>query len=147
MKHNVFDNTVEDQESVLSHADQGEILKMAKMKTVGSLQSAVKAYCEEHSDVLKHGYEDIEALFPDYKDVRPGAPELITRDQGWVSVVMQKVHKSPLSRIRTKQVDTRVDKLRGSGYKKTTQKKNAPNMKLIKRTTDPQTVYIKDYFL
>ena len=83
MKHNIFDKDEEQLESVLSHADQGEILAMAKMKTVGSLQSAVKAYCEEHSDVLKHGYEDIEALFPDYKDVRPGAPELVTRDQSW----------------------------------------------------------------
>ncbi len=144
MKHNIFDKDEEQLESVLSHADQGEILAMAKMKTVGSLQSAVKAYCEEHSDVLKHGYEDIEALFPDYKDVRPGAPELVTRDQGWVTTVMSKVHKSPLSRIRTKQVDARGDTLRGHGYQKTKQKKPMGNMKLIKRTTDPQTVYVKD---
>lgn len=144
MKHNAFDEATRAQESVLTHADQGEILKMAKMKTIGSLQSAVKAYCEEHSDVLTHGYDDIEALFPDYKDIRPGAPELVTRDQGWVTVVMNKVHKSPLSRIRTKQVDARGDTLRGYGYKKTKQKKAIPNMKLIKRTTDPQTVYVKD---
>ena len=144
MKHNIFDKDEEQLESVLSHADQGEILAMAKMKTVGSLQSAVKAYCEEHSDVLKHGYEDIEALFPDYKDVRPGAPELVTRDQSWVTTVMSKVHKSPLSRIRTKQVDARGDTLRGHGYKKTKQKKPMGNMKLIKRTTDPQTIYVKD---
>ena len=144
MKHNIFDKDEEQLESVLSHADQGEILAMAKMKTVGSLQSAVKAYCEEHSDVLKHGYEDIEALFPDYKDVRPGAPELVTRDQSWVTTVMSKVHKSPLSRIRTKQVDARGDTLRGHGYQKTKQKKPMGNMKLIKRTTDPQTIYVKD---
>lgn len=62
----------------------------------------MKLYAEQHNDTLKHGIDDIEALFPEYKDLRTGAPELITRDQGWVNVVMNKVHKSPISRIRTR---------------------------------------------
>lgn len=144
MKHNVFDQTEEEQGSVLSHADWGEILTMAKMKTIGSLQSAAKAYCEQHQDVLKHGYESLDVLFPDYKDVRPGAPELITRDQGWISVVLNKVNKAPFSRIRTRQADLRVDSLRGSGYEKTKSKKDLGNVKLLSRTTDPQTIYVKD---
>lgn len=145
VKHNVFD-AYEEEDTVLSHADQGEILAMAKMKTVGSLQSAVKAYCEQHGDVLEHGYDDIEALFPDYEDTRSGAPELLTRDQGWVTAVMSKVHKSPISRIRTKQVDARADALRSYGWDKSKkkEKKLLGNMKLLKRTTDPQTIYVKD---
>ena len=144
MKQNAFDKNTETQENVLCHADEEEIIATAKLKSVGSLSNAVKLYCEEHKDVLQHGYDDIETLFPDYRDVRPGAPELITRDQGWVTTVMGKVHKSPFSRIRTKQADARVDKVRGSGFQKTKQKKNMGNIKLIKRTTDPQTVYVKD---
>ena len=104
----------------------------------------MKLYAEQHSDTLKHGIDDIEALFPDYRDLRPGAPEVVSRDQGWVTVVMNKVHKSPISRIRTKQMDARRDGIRAKGYKKGSLKTPSGNMKLITRTTDPQTVYITD---
>jgi len=142
MKHNVFEND-EAKGEVLSHADQIDIIETAKLKSVGSLQTAFKLYAEQN-DSLKHGYEDIEALFPEFKDLRPGAPELLTRDQGWVSTVMQKVHKTPFSRIRTRQMDARGTDLRALGYQKGKKKQLNGNMKLIKRTTDPQTVYCKD---
>ena len=59
--------------------------------------------------------------------------------------MMNKVHKSPISRIRTSQVDIRnIDTLRARGYSKGKQKQQAGNFKLVRRTTDPQTVYIKD---
>ena len=77
--------------------------------------------------------------------MRPGAPELITNDQGWIGTVMNKVHKSPISRIRTRQVDIRnIDALRAKGYKKGKEKAQAGNFKLVRRTTDPQTVYVKN---
>lgn len=144
MKHNIFDPQEEARENVLSHSDQLDIIKTARMTSVGTLQTALKLYCEEHADTLKHGIDDIEALFPDYKDLRPGAPELVTRDQGWVSVVMNKVHKSPISRIRTRNMDARGDDIRALGYKKGKRKVPTGNMKLITRTTDPQTIYITD---
>ncbi len=145
MKHNVFDRTADDnQDAVLIHAAQAEIIASAKTKSVGTFQSALKLYTEQHSDTLKHGYDNIEALFPEYKDLRTGAPELITRDQGWVGVVMNKVHKSPISRIRTKNMDARGDDIRAHGYQKGKRKVPSGNMKLIKRTTDPQTIYITD---
>lgn len=100
-------------------------------------------YAEENKE-LAHGIDDIDTLFPDYKDVYPGAPEVLLRDQGWVDVVMSKAHKSPISRIRTRQTDARDVTVRGSGYQKTKKKAVAPNVKLLKRTTDPQTVYRKD---
>lgn len=53
---------------------------------------------------------------------------------------MNKVHKSPISRIRTRQADVRNKKLRASGYVKGKKKKDAPNISLLTRTTDPQTV-------
>ena len=144
MKHNVFDKPDDNRETVLSHSAQEEIISNAKTKSIGTLQGAMKLYAEQHSDTLKHGIDDIEALFPDYRDLRPGAPEVVSRDQGWVTVVMNKVHKSPISRIRTKQMNARRDGIRAKGYKKGSLKTPSGNMKLITRTTDPQTVYITD---
>lgn len=146
MKHNIFD--ADNEQNTLCHADEVNIINLAKSNSVGSLQDAISIYAENNSH-LAHGFEDIDQLFPEYKDVNPGAPELIQRDQGWVSVVMQKVHKSPISRIRTRQVDIRdltgEEGLRGYGYSKRNKAKVvAGNAKLLKRTTDPQTVYRRD---
>ena len=154
MKHNVFDNDVK--KDVLSHSDEEAILNLAKSSNVGSFQTALEYYAEENSlshDALAGGFNQpaegetysVETLFPEYKEVRPGAPELITNDQGWIDVVMNKVHKSPISRIRTSQVDIRnIDSLRAKGYKKGKEKALAGNFKLVRRTTDPQTVYVKN---
>lgn len=153
MKHNVFDTDKRDDKSFLSHADQEEILKLAKTSQVGTFQSALEIYANENAlqhDALASGFAqtgdgNVTLLFPEYKDVRPGAPELIINDQGWITTVMNKVHKSPISRIRTRQADIRnIDTLRAKGYKKGKEKAQAGNFKLVRRTTDPQTVYIKD---
>ena len=145
MKHNVFDNDRQDEANVLSYTDQTEIINMAKTSTIGSLQHAMDLFAEQNPDsVLAHGIENISQLFPDYKDVRPGAPEMLTTDQGWIQKVLQKVHKSPISRIRTRQADLRnIEELRAKGYTKGTLKGEVGNFKLIHRTTDPQTIYVK----
>lgn len=152
MKHNVFDTDKRDDKNFLSHADQEEILKLAKTSQVGTFQTALEIYANENAlqhDALASGFAqtgdgNVTLLFPEYKDVRPGGPELITNDQGWITTVMNKVHKSPISRIRTSQVDIRnIDALKAKGYTKGKQKKQAGNFKLVRRTTDPQTVYVK----
>ena len=153
MKHNVFDQDEIQNGGVLTHSDQMDIINLAKSSNVGSFQTALEYYAEENSlshDALAGGFVqsgdgNVTTLFPEYQDVRPGAPELITSDQGWISVVMSKVHKSPISRIRTSQVDIRnIDTLRAKGYKKGKEKTLAGNFKLVRRTTDPQTVYVKN---
>lgn len=145
MKHNVFDNDRQDEANVLSYTDQTEIINLAKASNVGSLQHAMDLFAEQNPDsVLAHGIENISQLFPEYKDVRPGSPEMLTTDQGWIQKVMKKVHKSPISRIRTRQADLRnIEALRAQGYTKGTLKGEVGNFKLIHRTTDPQTVYVK----
>ena len=145
MKHNVFDNDRQDEANVLSYTDQTEIINLAKASNVGSLQHAMDLFAEQNPDsVLAHGIENISQLFPEYKDVRPGAPEMLTTDQGWIQKVLKKVHKSPISRIRTRQADLRnIEALRAQGYTKGTLKGEVGNFKLIHRTTDPQTVYVK----
>ena len=152
MKRNVFNTDKRDDKSFLSHADQEEILKLAKTSQVGTFQTALEIYANENAlqhDALASGFVqdgtgNVTLLFQEYKDVRPGAPELITNDQGWITTVMNKVHKSPISRIRTSQVDIRnIDALKAKGYTKGKQKKQTGNFKLVRRTTDPQTVYVK----
>lgn len=142
MKHNLFDSETDTNEGVLTHSDQVEILEYAKKNRM-SLQSAMEDYVSS-SDHLAHGIDDIETLFPEYKDVRPGAPEMITRDQTWVDGVINGVHKSPISRIRTRQADVRGTDQRAFGYQKGKYKKYPGNIKLLKRTTDPQTIYVRD---
>ena len=156
MKHNVFDKDTKEQSGYIAHSAQKEILDSAKK--YGSFQEALAAYAEEnaiaHADTAAasgfnqaaddNGFS-VDTLFPEYKEVRPGAPELITNDQGWVSVVMKKVHKSPISRIRTSQVDIRnIDELRAKGYKKGSKKDIVGNFNLVRRTTDPQTIFVKN---
>ena len=145
MKHNVFDNDQHDDATVIAHADQATIINLARSSSVGSLRTAMEIYADQNPDsALAHGIENIDTLFPEYKDVRPGAPELITDDQSWVDKVLKKVHKSPISRIRTRQADIRkADDLRAKGYKKGTFKGEVGNFKVVHRTTDPQTIYVK----
>lgn len=153
MKHNVFENDSREQNAFLSHADQETIINMAKSSQIGTFQTALEMFAEDNAlqhDALASGFAqtgdgNVTLLFPEYKDVRPGAPELITNDQGWISLVMNKVHKSPISRIRTGQVDIRnIENLRANGYQKAKEKKLTGNFKLVRRTTDPQTIYVKN---
>lgn len=144
MKHNVFDNDEMAQNRVLSHSDEQAILALAKQSNVGSLKTAMEIFANEN-ETLAHGFEDYEALFPEYELLKKGEPETLERDQSWISAVMSKIHKSPISRIRTRQADARIAELRAKGYqKKGDYKKETADIKLLSRTTDPQTIYIKD---
>ena len=150
MYTNVFDRGAQEV-NVLTHADQEAILSLAKQSNVGSFKRAMEIYAEEHKDTLAHGIVDVDgndamgSLFPEFKDVHPGAPELLERDMDWVAVVMKKAHKAPYSRVRTRQIDARSKELRAKGYNNREEEKRlSGNLKLLMRTTDPQTVYYRD---
>lgn len=147
MKHNVFDKEEQKEGGVLCHADQEQILKLAKATNVGSLKTAMSIYAE-NNDTLAHAVfndKDIETLFPEYELIKKGAPDTLERDQSWVGHVMRGVHKSPISRVRTRNADARVAELRAKGYqKKGDEKKVSGQITLLSRTFDPQTVYRKD---
>ena len=153
MKHNLFDNEAAQQSGVLSHADQAEILNIARSNGVGSLQTAIAIYAEEnglqHSDVTISGFAqtgngNVSTMFPEYVEAHGGrTPELITNDMGWVNAIMSKTQKIPHGRVRTSHVDIRnIDALQAKGYQKGNQKKLTGNYQLVRRTTDPQTVYV-----
>ena len=151
MKTNTFeaysDESRVDSKNTLSHADGLEILQIAKDHGGMSLKAAMGLWAEANNKEIMHsdlGINDIDTLFPEYKDVKGGAPDMLTTDQGWITKVLNKVHKSPMSRLRTRQADVRdIEGRRAKGYKKGTMKDFAGNIDLITRTTDPITVYVK----
>ena len=147
MKRNVFEGQDEvTQENVLSHADQAAILELAKQSNVGSFKLAMEMYSKENG-AMAHGFETsaLTELLPDYKQLNPGAPEILRADQTWVMPVIRKIRKSPYSRVRTRKADARIADLRAKGYqKKGDQKKLANTIKLLGRTFDPQTIYIRE---
>ena len=143
---NVFDRSGAYEENALSHADEEAIIELAKKPGVGSLKEAMSMYAEDNA-TLAHAFdtETLGYLFPEYKNLGPAAPEFIERDQSWVGHVMSGVHKSPITRIRTRQMDIRDKDLRALGYtNREIAKKFGTMPKLLQRTTDPQTVYRKD---
>lgn len=146
MKHNVFDNEDDTRKSnVLSHSDEQQIISLAKQTGVGSLKAAMEIFAEENN-TLAHGAfgDETEKLFPEYELLKKGEPETLERDQSWIGHVISGIHKSPISRIRTRQADARIAELRAKGYqKKGSYKQEMADIKLIGRTTDPQTIFIK----
>ena len=133
MKHNVFDNNeTNDNNDVLTHAETEAILKDAKR--YGSLRESC----------LQHGITNIDTtgyLFPEHQTLTK-EPEFLGRDMGWVGKVMSSVHRTPFSRIKSMQADIREDEARALGYMKGKLKKDEV-FSLLKRVTDPQTVYKK----
>ena len=136
MKKNVFDNDVMDQneQDTLTHAQMETLIKDAKR--LGSLRQSVL----EHS--AEYGIDQIDWLFPEDRNVHSGGPTFIQRDMGWVTNVMNAVNHTPFSRIKTLFADITEDEARARGYIKGRQKKNEV-FTLLKRTTDPQTIYKK----
>lgn len=131
MKHNVFENDKNQgyEGEVLTHAELEAILKDGKR--YGSLKESF----------LQHGITNIDYLFPDHRTIN-NEPDFITRPMGWVSKVMNAVGKTPFSRIKTVHADITADEARALGYIKGNRKKEEV-FTLLKRTTDPTTVYKK----
>ena len=151
MKHNVFENDEIQKGNVLKHSDELAIIELAKKSNVGSFKEAVKLYAEEN-DIIQHSedgvgvFEDYEALFPELELLKKGEPETLYKyDNGWVGTALNKIHKSPFSRIRTRHADARLAELKAKGYQnKGDEKTVMGQIKMITRETTPQTIYIKD---
>lgn len=131
MKHNVWNQEEEAMEmDVLSHAEMTEIFENAK-RNKGSLKD----------EFLAHGITDIGELFPDHKTLT-NEPEFIKRNDDWVAKVLGGVHHSPFARIKTVFADITAAEARAKGYTKGNLKIEEV-FKLLKRTTNPTTVYKK----
>lgn len=145
MKHNVFYNEDNCMDNVLTHSDMNEILRLSKNPGIGSFQQAREMF-EAENDLQHNAFDDdtLGTLMPEYKLVGPAEPKILYPDDTWVSSVINGVHKSPYSRVRTRRADARKAELQALGYKKGEYKKDAKKIQLLGRTHDAQTVYVKD---
>ena len=101
----------------------------------GSLKDSILKHAETY------GIKEIETLFPEPKLLN-NPPGILNNEIGWVSTVLNGVHKSPFARIKSQYVDLRDDAIRARGYLKTNLKKEQV-FELLKRTTGPTTIYTK----
>ncbi len=142
MKHNVFDNDKENQENTLSHADMQEIINDAKR--YGSMKESFLAHSTEIEyapNTQTYGINTPDFLFPEAKSLN-NPPAFIKRETGWVQKVMNGVHHTPFSRIKSVFADITEDDARAKGYIKGKLKKEEV-FGLLKRTTTPTTIYKK----
>ena len=136
MKHNVFDKETEkNTDEILSQSEIKEAITDAKR--YGSMKESFIA----HAEAKSYGIEDLEFLFPEAKAMTT-TPEFIKRDTGWVSKVMNAVHRSPFARIKSVFADITEDDARAKGYMKGNLKKEEV-FSLLKRVTTPTTIYKK----
>lgn len=156
MKHNAFEAQGKP-DNFLAHSIEYDMeVILTDAKRVGSLKEAVIANMEE-GGALSHavptdgmttatgtqtyGFNDPSMLFPEYKALNT-APEWISRNMDWVQKVLGKVHHTPFSRIKSLYANITEDEARAKGYIKGKMKKEEV-FTLLKRTTDPQTIYKK----
>lgn len=129
MKHNVFDQDTQQGTDVICHSEMKAVIDDAKR--YGSMKESA----------LAHGIEQIDFLFPDAESIDK-APQFIQRDMGWVKHVMNAVHHTPFSRIKSLFADITEEDARAKGYFKGKFKKDEV-FGLLKRTTTPTTIYKK----
>ena len=135
MKNNVFDkNNNGTKKRVLSHDELQSIVDDGKR--FGSLKEAFLA----HADT--YGFDPIEVLFPDAHNLDSGDPQLIKRDDDWVTEFLNATTKTPFARIKTVTADITADEARAKGYVTGSLKKDEV-IRLMKRTTTPTTIYKK----
>lgn len=133
MKHNVFDQEDQYQDEFLSHDEMNTIINDAKR--FGSLKESFLAHADEY------GIDQIDYLFPEAKSLN-NPPEFIKRNMDWVQKVMNSVHHTPFSRIKSVFANITEDEARAKGYMKGNLKKEEV-FSLLKRTTTPTTIYKK----
>ena len=133
MKHNVFDK--DDNQEVLMHSEMiNEAIRDAKK--YGSMKESFLAHAEANN------MENYEILFPDATELYK-EPRVIEEDRSWVAKVMNKVHHTPFSRVKTTFGRMSETEARAKGYIKGNLKTDI-KMSFLNRVTTPTTVYIKN---
>ena len=157
MKHNAFDSA---SNGIYTGAPVDMALIHSAAKKTGSYKQAINDMIENgeltHAMTVPmegmtgpsqatanqtYGFRDPDMLFPEYKSLNT-PPEWIKRDTGWVPVFLNGAHHLPFSRIKSQFADLTGEQARARGYMKGNMKKEQV-FSLLKRTTDPQTIYKK----
>lgn len=128
---NVFENAAQNAkpEEILTHSEQINLINEAR-NGKASLRDVV----------LSHGITDISNALPEYK-LSAARPELVSENMGWVDEVLSGVHHTPFARIKTLFADITADEARANGYLNKGTQKIEEVLKLLKRETQPATIY------
>lgn len=138
MKQNVFDTQNKGEiGGILMHSDGTAV----EFEEIGQIFKDAKRYGSLKESVLNHGIDQVDYLFPDDKNLTT-MPTFIQRDQAWVREVMNGVHHTPFSKVKSVFADITEDDARAKGYIKGKMKKEE-FFSLLKRSTGPTTVYKK----
>lgn len=167
MKHNIFSDGSQNQDvHVLSHSDEQKIF--ADARRLGSLREAVAQNIEDgvlvHAGIPtvptegmtegkssdptnyadqnfgKYGFQSPDMFYPDHRPMNT-TPEFISRRMDWVSVVMNGVHHTPFSRVKSMFANITEDEARARGYFKKGEQKKTEVFKTLKRVINPTTIY------
>ena len=159
MKHNIFDNTEENDET-LEHSlgmDCDFEKAISDMSRYGSLKKSFLAHGANIDNLVgdeflahldngtpgtNYGIGNIDYLFPDFQTVGGNTPKFVKRNTEWVARVMNAVSHTPFTRVKSVFANITEDEARARGYIKGKKKKEEV-FPLLKRTTTPQTVYKK----
>lgn len=155
MKKNVFDNT--NNEDAMAHdalskeelqqvfidarKSQSTLKNSFLAHGFETISEAYAAYEGNKSGALSHSITNIEYLFPDAKTLT-GVPAMVSPREEWVTKVFNAARHIPFSRVKTLVADITGEEARALGYVKGNEKTEEV-FTLLKRTTDPQTVYKK----
>lgn len=154
MHQNIFESSVEEDAigyDTLSHADMKQMIDEAEH--VGSMRAYFKNHTDpdtgeltiQHDDTHTYGIRDIDILFPDAKAIR-NTPDFYKRRTEWVNGVLNGTSHVPFSRIKSMYADITKDEARAKGYTLDRDKNNRKTeevFNVLKRTTEPQTIYKK----
>ena len=150
MKHNIFsgkNNTSTTLDTLNNDFDA--IMKIAARR--GSLREAVLEHAEsleikpeELSKSLEHAsITDVGNLFPDARPVRQ-TPDIVREDQAWVTKFKGGANKVPFAKVKSSYTDISIDEARARGWTKGNESaKSDIVIAILKRTTDPTTVYVR----
>ena len=155
MKKNVFDNdndyttmahdalTYDELQQVFMDARKSQSTLKNSFLAHGfeTISEAYAAYEGNNTGSLKHSITDIEYLFPDAKTLT-SLPAIVAPREEWVGKVFGQARHIPFSRVKTVVADITGEEARALGYVKGNEKTEEV-FGLLKRTTDPQTVYKK----
>lgn len=155
----IFEGDIPDTNEVttLTHDDMKTIFQNAKL--MGSLKAAVTDYLGDdailvhsgtidttgmttHTGKQTYGFNDASMLMPEYRSINGGVPEFISRNQEWVAKVLNAVHRTPFTKVKSTYANITEDEARAKGYIKGKQKKEEV-FTILKRKTDATTIYKK----
>ena len=143
MKHNAFDN----EEKVENKIDQEVFEALSDGKRFGSVKESIIQHGLNPEEILVHdgitaGIQDIDYLYPEYRNLRNDVPFVNVNPSSWIAVINNGVHHTPFARVKMIFADISEATARAKGYTKGA-KKSDEVFKLLKRTVNPTTVYKK----